>query len=1108
MYKMQKFLFIFALFLGLFGNAHAQNTTGEIQGTIKDPQGAVVPNVAIRITGVDVGFNRALTTDEEGFYRARQIPPGIYTIVAEQSGGFTAQTKENVQVVIGSTSTVNFDLSVGSQQAVVNVTADDNLAVDATETKAQDNITAREIDNLPKGTTFSSVLRTTASTRVEPLSGQFQINGGSGAENSFIIDGQEVSNFRTGALNNNNDIPYQFVQELQVKSSGFEAEFGGATGGVVNVVTKSGSNDFHGEFGIQFNISKLRASERPVLVNSLTGLGDTGQFVEYFSQPKDAGVNTYPVGSFSGPIIKDKLWFFGIYAPQYLNAARRQTFVTGFGPTRRLIQDTDLPTFLRGRGIGNPVQDFRAQETREYAFIKLDANPTDKLRLSTSFTYNPIIQKGLFAGGAGITTANQPTANTTLVGTPSFSDFGGALGLLAGSDLAAIQGGRQNSNNFRVEGIYTPNGKLVAGLRYTRGFLNENLGGYAVPNTTRFRCRTGGAAFCGASSFQNTTGNFQYDRDVSVRNTIDADAGYLVGNFGGRHEFKGGYQFNRISNDVAQGYRDTGIANLYFGQTTFNNFACSGLTAPTNITILTPASELVGLGCLIRFGTSGNASNRNQALYIQDKWQPFNRLTLNLGVRTEKEDLPSFNGEKTNLNFSFKDKIAPRLGVAYALTNDGKTKISAFYGWFYDRVKFELARGSFGGDFYRVDYFEISRANQAYANFTPSFVVGNLGDPIGGACPIGGLAANSGYRTRCQVDYRVPSNLTNLVLANGAPIQPGAVDPNLKPFRQSEFTLEFQRELLRGSILTARYLYRNVDNAVEDSGFKTSTGSEFYIIANPGEGLHAQRARELGFERLAKPQRRYDAMQLEYDTRFLGNFNLNLNYTLSRLYGNYSGLASSDEINAAGVGRFAPGGSRYFDQPFVGFTASGQPDNGRLATDRPHVFKASGTYSFDWRGSKSNSTDLSFFTTAQSGTPLTTYVTVFDIDIPETVRGDLGRTETFTQTDLNLTHRYRFGRDDRFTVAFDFNVLNVFNEANALSVSNSRTSGFYGLSVGEVSATENYVQAVNTLTSGGIIQQLNRSIAADPGFSLNQAYRLPSVFQSPRTVRFGFRFLF
>ena len=112
-----------------------------------------------------------------------------------------------------------------------------------------------------------------------------------------------------------------------------------------------------------------------------------------------------------------------------------------------------------------------------------------------------------------------------------------------------------------------------------------------------------------------------------------------------------------------------------------------------------------------------------------------------------------------------------------------------------------------------------------------------------------------------------------------------------------------------------------------------------------------------------------------------------MNYTYSRLYGNYSGLASSDE-----AGRTSPGVNRFFDLPHLGFTAEGNPDNGRLATDRPHVFNAYGAYIFDWMGNKANETTASFFTTIESGTPVTSTVGFYTTSI-FLHRGDLGRTQ-------------------------------------------------------------------------------------------------------------------
>jgi hypothetical protein len=225
-------------------------------------------------------------------------------------------------------------------------------------------------------------------------------------------------------------------------------------------------------------------------------------------------------------------------------------------------------------------------------------------------------------------------------------------------------------------------------------------------------------------------------------------------------------------------------------------------------------------------------------------------------------------------------------------------------------------------------------------------------------------------------------------------------------------------------------------------------------------------------------------------------------------------------LGAGGGPRLDPNVSRGFDEPWVGFTASGQPDNGILPLDRTHVFKASGTYIFDWRGNKVNSTDLSFFTTVESGTPRTTFVNIFGIPIPETKRGDLGRTPMFSQTDLNLTHRIRFGRDNRFTLALDLNVLNVFNQDTELAFNQNKTSAYWAFSETDLPGVESgdLVAATNFLTSKGVLSQYGAAestICADTaeticgvGVARNAAFGRPIAWQDPRSVRFGFRLIF
>ncbi len=1081
-------LIVFCMSINLF----AQQTAGEIQGTVKDPNNAVVPNATVTISGVNIGFNRTLTTDDQGFYRARQVPPGIYNVSVGSVAGFTEQNKENVQVVIGNPTTVDFAVAVAAVGgAVVNVQIGESVVgVDSTETKSQTNITAREIDVLPKGTGFTSLLKTATAVRPEPLSGQFSINGSTGPENSFIVDGQETQNYKSGLLNTNNDIPYQALQEIQVKTSGFEAEYGGATGGVINGVTKSGSNQLHGEFGAQFAVPKFNAGPRPIQsVQLLSGFGASEQALEYFPQARDQGTNFFPTALLSGPIIKNKLWFFGIHSPRIVNTTRTTNFVTtGFTAPR-----TTKETLTSSQ-----------KTTFEFSQFKLDASPFNSLRLSSSYTWNPIVNQGGLLGSrdAGLgsfSLGSVPSA--TLDGIP-----------YRGSEYEDRQGGRQNSNNIRFEGVYTPSSKLVLLGRYTRGFQNEKLGSYGVSSAPDIICRvvptasTGNAGCLQGDRFGGA--NSVTVKDVSVRTTIDANASYLVSNLLGRHEFKGGYQNSKIFNDVLSGNIGPGRTYLYYGRNTLD---------PSNVYVqwtinpypgtpggVYPAPTLpagvsvVGTGVTYQFGRSGSATNTANSFYIQDKWQPTERLTFNLGLRTEQEDIPAFNQNAINLKFKYADKLAPRIGVAYALTGDGKTKISAFYGRFFDRLKFELPQGSFGGNFYHVSYFYVTSDKPGYQNYTVPSLRGNYQFPAGGTCPI-----SSGTAFVCDQDYRIASNIEGAnVLTNGA------VDPNVKPYRQSEATVEFQREVMRSSVFTARVLYRNLDQAIEDAGIPTDAG-EAYVIGNPGQGLAASVYKQLGYNIAPRPKRNYKAMQLEYNTRFMRNLNLNLNYTLSRLYGNYSGLAGPDELTAAGGSRNSPNVLRDFDEPWVGFTASGQQSIGILPLDRTHVVKASGGYTFDWRRSNANSTDLGFFTTIESGTPVTTFVNIFGIPIPETKRGDLGRTPRFSQTDLNLTHRYRFGRDARFAVAFDINVLNVFNENHALAFDQNKSSGYFALDTNDVIQGGSYADVTNFLTSNGVLSEYG---AAETAFGTaaarNIGFNKPIAFQAERSVRFGFRFLF
>ncbi|MGZ5480897.1 MAG: TonB-dependent receptor domain-containing protein [Pyrinomonadaceae bacterium] len=1068
-----------AIVLTVCSIAFGQETTGSIEGTVKDEAGALVPNVTVTITnarasasdttttGVGAGFKRTIQTNEEGSFRVLQVPPGTYDVATTASGGFGESRYENVTVTIGQSTPLIIIVKPGSNVTVIDIVSSDVVPVDVTNNAIQTTIGAQKMELIPKGSGFTGLLKTVPGTRPESRTGGFSVDGASGGENVFVIDGQEVTNYRTGTLNETYNIPTQLVQEVQVKSSGFDALYGGATGGVVSVVTRGGGNEFHGEFGLHFDVPKFGGTQRPLLTRFTSGTVAASNFVqtsEYFNPAKPEGTNLFPSANLSGPILKDRVWFFASYTPQIFETAVDTPYFTNLPAAQRTFITTER---------------YRRTRKYEYAFGRIDANPISNLRLTGTYLWNPVIDQGTVpttsftnVGSSGFGFNNVPTAN-----------YGGSIGVLRGNQFTDLQGGRQNSNLFTLAGVYTATSKLIFDARYSRGFLNEKLGNYFVPETVQiFSCGTPNVNFPCATTGANTITR----KDVSLRKSFESSVAYIF-SAGGQHELRGGYQRFTIFNDVQSGNSTVGRISFNYG-TSITTLIGGNVTA-------TPGN--LGSASFRRTGTNGSGSNLSQSIFIQDKYQPTRRLTLNLGVRFEKENLPSFNSFPSAINFGWGDKIAPRIGFAYDLTGNGTTKLFASYGRFFDRVKFELPRGLFGGDIFLEDYFELLPGDTS-----TSFDIGNILGSFTGpsVCPTTGFIA-AGARSRCQKNLRVNANDPNASALNG-----GAVDPDLRPFRQTEFTVGAERQFRRLYIFRARYTYKNVDEAVEDAGIVNPAGSEAYIIGNPGRGLHLQTLQALGYLKSTRPQRRYDGVEFVIDRPLSNNWYFNANYTISRLYGNYSGLASSDEPHLVN-GRLSPGVSRAFDLPFIGFTAKGEKDNGRLQTDRPHVFNIFGAYIFDWKGNRTHSTEISGFQTITSGQPQTTTIYGASTVTPQIFlgRGDLGRSPVYSQTDLSLTHRYRFGGENRFTMAFDFNVLNLFDQATVTGIYTTMNPSTAPVNASALGLSQ--VAYANGLTGGTLLPQILARIASQPDRS-DVRYKQPFLYQSPRSIRFGMRFLF
>lgn len=1050
--------------------ALAQGTRGTIEGTVNDQTGATVPGATVIVvsTGTTVGYSRTVTTNDSGRFIVPSVPAGTYKVTIEAAN--FKRTSSDVSVLVDRITPVTFNLEVGDiSGVVVDVTGSNEATIDPTGTQIDTNITKEIFDALPGGTQFTSLLKIAPNVRPEALGGGFQIDGASGSENVFIIDGQEVTNFRTGVLDSSNNLPFELLQEVQIKSTGFEAEYGGATGGVINAVTAGGNNQWHGNLGIAFNPRPLDGDPNQIINSYGSG---PGQF-EYFTPRKDGGTNFFPTASLSGPIVKDKVWGLISYAPQIFEASRTKDYYSTSNPTRNVIL----------------TETYDASTRIEQAFARIDAQPFSQLRVFGTFLWNPRIADGQIPG-QGLT-----------VGPPNLSltDYAG-------------RGGRDNSNIFNTQATYTPTNWMVLNFRAGRSFLNEKIAAYGLTGGQRFAVSTGSPLNpCDPSDINlpgrttecrgfNTGSNDVTNFDVSTRTTYDIDASFVGINAGGTHNIKVGYQLNQLYNNVDSGYVSGGYTLLYFGRP-ITAYVGSLITPrpACNYQTFDPNDNTCSLGTarIVRIGTFGQASSDNTGIYAQDTWQVNNRLTINFGVRAESEIVPSFGDPTTTqaIEFGWGDKIAPRFGVAFDLTGDGNTKLFGSFGLFYDRFKYELPRGLFGGDTFQDAFAEITpaRGTSPY-NYTLAAMLGGRGVVPGGSCPITGT---TGWAV-CEIDRRVPSNS---IAGGGA----AGIDPDLKAYRQSEYTFGIERQLGSNFLLSGRYTHKQLDRAIEDIGVLNAQNSEEYTIGNPGIGLSCQNSIANGTP-CTKAERVYDAVEVRIDKRGAKYF-YNASYTWSRLFGNYSGLASSDEF-----GRNSPNVNRYFDLPFLGYTANGVPDNGKLGTDRPHVIKAYGGYSFDWTDNGINVTSVSAFTTFQSGTPVTTQYDLFGVDSTTLFgRGDLGRTEMFSETDFSVSHRYRFGRDSRLSIEPYLEIRNIFDENNEIArsvdISFSNITDVQLRAAGCTTCADPTAVYQTIFTGTGIEQFVLTHLQNNPTL-LNNVYNQPTAFQGGRDVRFGVKFRF
>jgi len=615
--------------------AQSQATTGDIEGRVLDPNGAVVPNASVTARNQATGFERTANTDGDGNYRIVLLPPGTYSVEAT-AGGFNKVGANAVQVTVGSKTSLDLSLTTGGVREEMIISAEPP-AVETTRTSISTTINERSIQNLPiNGRNFQDFATLSPGVIRDPRGGDLSVGGQRGTLNSLQVDGVDNNNTFFGQALGRGGVrpPYQFseesVQEFQVNQNGFSAEFGRAGGAVINVVTKSGTNAFHGGLFEYLRDESLNAND--------PGTKATQARTGRPNKRPASRINQFG-GRLGGPIVKNRAFFFFSYdgqrsdIPQVLD-------VSNIGTAPAAVQAILLPKLTT----------YQVGRNQDVFLGKSDISINQNNQLSLRYNHQGFT--GQNNENNGTLSAEEHSGNS-LVKSDTFS--GNLTSVLTKTVI----------NEFRFQ------------------FARDKEPGQANSDQPEAVINTG-------------VGNFNIGRNnFSPRETTIKRVQFIdnVSFISGRSTYKFGLDFNfdRVFNLFpglfSGSYTFSTIADPLAPATNLNGYQAFGRNLPVSYT-----QNFAGAG------TTGGTTEPNlseYAFYAQDDVRVTPKLTLNLGARydyqklacppvTNPDPLLLGNGVNTGNCPKDKDNLAPRAGFSYAF--DEKTVVRGGFGLFYGRT--------------------------------------------------------------------------------------------------------------------------------------------------------------------------------------------------------------------------------------------------------------------------------------------------------------------------------------------------------------------------------------------------------------------------------------
>jgi outer membrane receptor protein involved in Fe transport len=1023
--------------------AAQSNTTGAIQGQITDADsGEKLAGVTVVVSSPALQGTQTAISDESGQYKLSELPPGTY-LVTFYINRLTIERRD-VNVGVDKTTPVFQKIKLSQAAGEVVRIVDTAPTIDPTSTSQGITLDKKYLNNVPiPGRTFETALGAAAGSQNDGVGVSF--SGSSSLENQYIVDGVNTTGLTFGTLGS--PVINDFIEEIEVVTGGYNAEYGRATGGVVHVVTKSGTNEFKGSiFGTyQPGFLTAPAKSAPVNASSIDATANSAYVA-------DLG---FELG---GPIIRDKLWFFVGFAPQLsrtdiTRTTKRQTDCRVVMPNGALSGcDTSL---ANGQADTDPKTGFFITDTLD-SEVRSDSLQTYNFLGKLSYAANPDNQGQL-----------------TLSALPTFGTFPGIFGLASTgndvrqltTDVALKWTSKFNDDKTEVEAVVgyhrdhletiamdpslagTPLQVLANGDLGTwgPGFGGESaktLAGCAAgdpyPLITKCPMDTRPYAIGGPGAMAN---------DTEQRISTSLAATERVKAFG-NHEIKAGIDIEADTTDHARlfsggafiqnfvGQRDIrvtrwvqleglqGSAQSMGADPRFDNQCRTpdpNVTGPTGGRPVDFVCDFLG-GSQGDPGTQVTSNTFNWAAYLRDSWQILPNVTLNAGVRYEEQRLryADFLQHTTDPLTSvalgknamvLQNMWAPRIGAIYDWTQEGRSKVYAHWGRFYESIPLDINTRSFGGE----------------VQFIQDFTACGAADKA-----IGGSNGNA-----CLADPNARAGQERLLGASGTLIAPG-----IKPQYLDEFVAGVEYEVLDDLKVGVSYQNRRLGRVIEDV---STDGANTFIIANPGEfsadeerklmsriaatedptlkaRLQSQLTMYQGVRIFDKPRRDYNAVTLTVTRRFSRQLYLQGSYTYSRTTGNYPGLISYDN------GQVDPNISSQYD--LIELLANRQ---GALPQDRPHYVKIDGYYTFDLR--KLGALTVGARIRALSGTPENVLGAHFIYGANESYllpRGAMGYSDFSHGVDLHVEYDRAMGLGTELGVYVD--VFNVYDSQGASAI--------------------------------------------------------------------------